>query len=154
MSTSVLEKLKVKPSTNNIEQFMVKIHTTISDKTKDKLVNREEFIKKLKRDVFTKIPEEKSPENIVPTKAAPPAKKAKKIAKKLKLEGDKESGDVREPGARRTAKPKMDVIADDIDLLNLGLWPFGNFKHDINAVLVKLNQLWFNNRSEAPLTLV
>ena len=148
MSTSVLEKLKVKPSTNNIEQFMVKIHTTISDKTKDKLVNREEFIKKLKRDVFTKIPEEKSPENIVPTKAAPPAKKAKKIAKKLKLEGDKESGDVREPGARRTAKPKMDVIADDIDMdLLLGdAKVITRLPPKESKVLLRANAYYMNNR--------
>jgi hypothetical protein len=148
MSTSVLEKLKVKPSTNNIEQFMVKIHTTISDKTKDKLVNREEFIKKLKRDVFTKIPEEKSPENIVPTKAAPPAKKAKKIAKKLKLEGDKESGDVREPGARRTAKPKMDVIADDIDIdLLLGdAKVITRLPPKESKVLLRANAYYMNNR--------
>jgi hypothetical protein len=148
MSTSVLEKLKVKPSTNNIEQFMVKIHTTISDKTKDKLVNREEFIKKLKRDVFTKIPEEKSPENIVPTKAAPPVKKAKKIAKKLKLEGDKESGDVREPGARRTAKPKMDVIADDIDMdLLLGdAKVITRLPPKESKVLLRANAYYMNNR--------
>ena len=68
MSASVLEKLKVKPSPNKIEQIMVKItepekeenveiHTTILDKTKDKLVNRADFIKKLKRAVFTKIPQ-------------------------------------------------------------------------------------------------
>ena len=148
MSTSVLEKLKVKPSTNNIEQFMVKIHTTISDKTKDKLINREEFIKKLKRDVFTKIPEEKSPENIVPTKAAPPAKKAKKIAKKLKLEGDKESGDVREPGARRTAKPKMDVIADDInmDLLLGDAKVITRLPPKESKVLLRANAYYMNNR--------
>ena len=148
MSTSVLEKLKVKPSTNNIEQFMVKIHTTISDKTKDKLVNREEFIKKLKRDVFTKIPEEKSPENIIPTKAAPPVKKAKKIAKKLKLEGDKESGDVREPGARRTAKPKMDVIADDIDMdLLLGdAKVITRLPPKESKVLLRANAYYMNNR--------
>ena len=148
MSTSVLEKLKVKPSTNNIEQFMVKIHTTISDKTKDKLVNREEFIKKLKRDVFTKIPEEKSPENIVPTKAAPPVKKAKKIAKKLKLEGDKESGDVREPGARRTTKPKMDVIADDIDMdLLLGdAKVITRLPPKESKVLLRANAYYMNNR--------
>ena len=95
MSTSVLEKLKVKPMPKKIEQIMVKItepekeenveiHTTILDKTKDKLVNREDFIKKLKRAVFTKIPEEKAPENISLAKP-PPVKKAKKIAKKLRL---------------------------------------------------------------------
>ena len=148
MSTSVLEKLKVKPSTNNIEQFMVKIHTTISDKTKDKLVNREEFIKKLKRDVFTKIPEEKSPENIVPTKVAPPVKKAKKIAKKLKLEGEKESGDIREPGARRTPKPKMDVIADDIDMdLLLGdAKVITRLPPKESKVLLRANAYYMNNR--------
>jgi hypothetical protein len=148
MSTSVLEKLKVKPSTNNIEQFMVKIHTTISDKTKDKLVNREEFIKKLKRDVFTKIPEEKSPENIVPTKVAPPVKKAKKIAKKLKLEGEKESGDIREPGARRTPKPKMDVIADDIDMdLLLGdTKVITRLPPKESKVLLRANAYYMNNR--------
>ena len=72
MSASVLEKLKVKPMPKKIDQIMVKItdpekeekveiRTTIIDKTKEKLVNREDFIKKLKRSVFTKIPEEKGP---------------------------------------------------------------------------------------------
>ena len=46
------------------------------------------------------------------------------------------------------------VVTDNIDLLNLRLWPFSNFKHDINAVLVKLNQLWFNDGSKAPLALI
>lgn len=158
MSTSVLEKLKVKPMPKKIEQIMVKItepekeenveiHTTILDKTKDKLVNREDFIKKLKRAVFTKIPEEKAPENISIVKP-PPTKKAKKITKKLRLEGEKESGDIREPGARRTAKPKMDVIADDIDMeLLLGdATAITRLPPKENKVLIRANAYYMNNR--------
>ena len=158
MSASVLDKLKVKPMPKKIEQIMVKItepeqeekveiHTTLLDKTKDKLVNREDFIKKLKRAVFTKIPEEKSPDNIVPTKI-PPAKKAKKIAKKLRLEGEKEVGDIREPGVRRTAKPKMDIIADDIDMeLLLGdAKVITRLPPKENKVLIRANAYYMNNR--------
>ena len=158
MSTSVLEKLKVKPMPKKIEQIMVKInepekeenveiHTTILDKTKEKLVNREDFIKKLKRAVFTKIPEEKAPENISLAKPPPP-KKVKKIAKKLRLEGEKETGDIREPGARRTPKPKMDVIADDIDMeLLLGdAKVITRLPPKENKVLIRANAYYMNNR--------
>ena len=158
MSASVLEKLKVKPMPKKIDQIMVKItdpekeekveiRTTIIDKTKEKLVNREDFIKKLKRAVFTKIPEEKGPENISLAKV-PPAKKAKKIAKKLRLEGEKETGDIREPGARRTPKPKMDVIADDIDMeLLLGdAKVITRLPPKENKVLIRANAYYMNNR--------
>jgi hypothetical protein len=158
MSTSVLEKLKVKPMPKKIEQIMVKIaepqkeeiieiHTTILDKTKEKLVNREDFIKNLKRAVFTKIQEEKSPDIIVPTKISP-AKKAKKISKKIRLEGEKEAGDIREPGARRTAKPKMDVIADDIDMdLLIGdATVITRLPPKENKVLIRANAYYMNNR--------
>lgn len=68
MSSSILEKLKVKPIPKKIEQIQVKIvdpkkeeaveiKTKIIDKTKDKLINRDDFIKKLKVSVSTKVPE-------------------------------------------------------------------------------------------------
>ena len=158
MSTSILEKLKVKPSPNKIEQIMVKIadpeqeekvelHTTVLDKTRDNLVNREDFIKNLKRSIFTKIPEEKSPENISLVKA-PPAKKAKKIAKKIRLEVEKEAGDIREPGARRTPKPKMEIIADDIDMdLLIGdAKVITRLPPKENKVLIRANAYYMNNR--------
>ena len=58
MSANILEKLKIKPVPKKIEQFEIKvanpkkienvtIKTKIIDKTKDKLINREDFIKKL-----------------------------------------------------------------------------------------------------------
>ena len=76
MSSSILEKLKVKPVPKKIEQIQVKImdpqkeetiqiKTKIIDKTKDKLINRDEFIKKLKVSVSTKMPE------VVPSEPIP-----------------------------------------------------------------------------------
>ena len=91
MSANILEKLKIKPVPKKIEQFEIKvanpkkienvtIKTKIIDKTKDKLINREEFIKKLNTVVSKKnIP------NDEPIISEPPKKKAKKISKKLKL---------------------------------------------------------------------
>lgn len=101
MSTSVLEKLKVKPMPKKIEQIMVKlveqipeqkedveIQTKIIDKTKDKLVDRTDFLRKLKTVVSTKIVPDKAPSPISIAVTAPP-KKVKKIAKKLRLEVEK-----------------------------------------------------------------
>ena len=120
MSSSILEKLKVKPVPKKIEQIQVKIvdpqkeetveiKTKIIDKTKDKLINRDDFIKKLKVSVSTKVPE------IIPPEPITPAKKSKKIGKKLKLVSDKE--DVTK--IRKTKKPEPLILADDIDLQQL-----------------------------------
>lgn len=79
MSSSILEKLKVKPVPKKIEQIQVKIvdpqkeetveiKTKIIDKTKDKLINRDDFIKKLKVSVSTKVPEIIPPEPITSAK--------------------------------------------------------------------------------------
>ena len=77
-----------------------------------------------------------------------PAKKAKKITKKLRLEGEKEVGDLREPGARRTAKPKMDIIADDIDMdLLIGdANVITRLPPKENKVLIRANAYYMNNR--------
>jgi len=132
MSTSVLEKLKVKPMPKKIEQILVKlveqepqqkeeveIKTKIIDKTKDNLVDMADFRRKLKTVVSTQNITEKAPVPIsiavIDTVTEPP-KKVKKITKKLRLDVEKSSGQIREPDTRRTPKPKMDVIVDDIDL--------------------------------------
>ena len=88
MSTSILEKLRVKPNPKKIEQIMVKIaqpiqdepvaiQTKIVDKTKDKLIDRDTFISKLNTYVSLKTPKERAPIPITT-----PTKKAKKIPKK------------------------------------------------------------------------
>ena len=93
MSTSVLARLKVKPVPNKIEQIKVRIaepateerveiQTKLLDKTKDNTINRAEFIKKLKGVVESSKVKESAPQPII---SKPPVKKAKKIAKKLKL---------------------------------------------------------------------
>ena len=155
MSTSVLERLKVKPVPTKIEQIKVKIvepareekveiQTTLIDKTKDKLINRADFLKKLNVTVSTKIPEEVIP---APISMAPP-KKVKKLTKKLKLDVEKEPGEAKEPDVRRTPKPKMDVIADDIDMEQL----IGDAKiinrlpPKESKVLLKANAYYMNNR--------
>ena len=45
-------------------------------------------------------------------------------------------------------------VADNVDLLNLRLGPFGNLENNVYAVLVELNQFRLNDRRKAPLTLV
>ena len=155
MSTSVLERLKVKPVPTKIEQIKVKIvepareekveiQTTLIDKTKDKLINRADFLKKLNVTVSTKIPEDVVP---APISMASP-KKVKKLTKKLKLDVEKEPGEAKEPDVRRTPKPKMDVIADDIDMEQL----IGDTKiinrlpPKESKVLLKANAYYMNNR--------
>ena len=149
MSSSILEKLKVKPIPKKIEQIQVKIvdpqkeeiveiKTKIIDKTKDKLINRDDFIKKLKISVSTKVPE------IIPPEPITPAKKSKKIGKKLKLVSDKE--DVTK--IRKTKKPEPLILADDIDLQQL----IGDTKiidrlpPKEKKILLRANAYYMNNR--------
>jgi len=161
MSTSVLERLKIKPIPKKIEQIKVKIaepsqeekveiQTPLIDKTKDNLINRNEFIKKLKTVVFTKIQDSVAP---IPLKTATsivtsPPKKVKKISKKLKLVGEMTPGELREPDVRRTPKPKMDIIADDIDMEQM----LGDTKlvtrlpPKESKILLKANAYYMNNR--------
>jgi len=149
MSSSILEKLKVKPVPKKIEQIQVKIvdpqkeetveiKTKSIDKTKDKLINRDDFIKKLKVSVSTKVPE------IIPPEPITPAKKSKKIGKKLKLVSDKE--DVTK--IRKTKKPEPLILADDIDLQQL----IGDTKiidrlpPKEKKILLRANAYYMNNR--------
>lgn len=149
MSSSILEKLKVKPVPKKIEQIQVKIvdpkkeetveiKTKIIDKTKDKLINRDDFIKKLKISVSTKVPE------IIPPEPITPVKKSKKIVKKLKLVSDKE--DVTK--IRKTKKPEPSVLADDIDLQQI----IGDTKiidrvpPKDKKILLRANAYYMNNR--------
>lgn len=149
MSSSILEKLKVKPVPKKIEQIQVKIvdpkkeetveiKTKIIDKTKDKLINRDDFIKKLKISVSTKVPE------IIPPEPITPIKKSKKIVKKLKLVSDKE--DVTK--IRKTKKPEPSVLADDIDLQQI----IGDTKiidrvpPKDKKILLRANAYYMNNR--------
>ena len=152
MSSSILEKLKVKPIPKKIEKIKVKIDnpqkeeavvikTKIIDKTKEKIINREDFIKKLKTAVLTKVPEEKAPEPIVAKK------KSKKIGKKLKLVESKEelADSVK---IRKTKKPDIKIIADDIDLQLL----IGDSKiidrlpPKEKKILLRANAYYMNNR--------
>ena len=162
MSTSVLEKLRVKPNPKKIEQIMVKIaqpiqdepiviQTKIIDKTKDNLIDRDTFITKLNTHVSLKIPKEKPP-----TPITVPAKKAKKISKKIKLvydatkesKGSKGSKEPKEPVKRKTTKPDMTVISDDIDMDQL----LGDAKlvtrlpAKDKKVLYRANSYYMNNR--------
>ena len=156
---SVLEKLRVKPNPKKIEQIMVKIaqpiqdepvdiQTKIVDKTKDNLIDRDVFITKLNTYVSLKIPKERAP-----TPITVPAKKAKKISKKIKLVSDgtkltKESSGSKEPVKRKTTKPDMTVISDDIDMDQL----LGDAKlvtrlpTKDKKVLYRANSYYMNNR--------
>jgi len=153
MSTSVLEKLKVKPNPKKIEQIKIKIvqpmqeqpvtiQTQILDKTKQNLINRDDFILKLIRPTTTvPLVSEKST-----VQTSPPVKKAKKIQKKMKLVI--EEGNDKEPTKRKTLKPDMTVITDDIDMEQL----IGDSKL-INRlppkdkkVLYRANAYYMNNR--------
>ena len=161
MSTGVLEKLKVKPMQKKIEQIMVKlveqipeqkedveIQTKIIDKTKDKLVDRTDFLRKLKTVVSTKIVPDKAPSPISIAVTAPP-KKVKKIAKKLRLEVEKTSEQIRETDTtRRTPKPKMDIIADDIDMEQLvgDAKLIARLPPKESKVLLRANAYYMNNR--------
>ncbi|MDC1321582.1 hypothetical protein N8261_06440, partial [Flavobacteriaceae bacterium] len=123
----------------------VTIQTQIVDKTKQNLINRDDFISKLiKPSVTIPVAIEKSP-----IQKTPPVKKAKKIPKKMKLVIEK-SGDVadKEPTKRKTPKPDMTIITDNIDMEQL----IGDAKL-INRlppkdkkVLYRANAYYMNNR--------
>lgn len=120
---SILEKLKVKPVPNKIEQIKIKIaepmieekveiQTKIIDKTKENLINRDEFIKKLNTIVVDKNIQPSTSTISVPI----PVKKVKKLPKKLKLVSDFSESKEMKSSVRRTPKPKMDIITDNIDM--------------------------------------
>lgn len=157
MSTSLLEKLKVKPVPKKIEQIKVKIvepvqqedveiQTIVLDKTKDKLINRDDFLQKLKITVSSNILEKVAPTPIAPTATA--SKKVKKLPKKLKLVVEKGPDEIVEPETRRTIKPKMDVIADDIDMEKIigDSTIITRLPPKENKVLLKANAYYMNNR--------
>ena len=161
MSTSLLEKLKVKPVPKKIEQIKVKIveptqqenveiQTIVLDKTKDRLINRDDFIQKLKKTVSSNIQEKVAPTPIAPTApaTATASKKVKKLPKKLKLVVEKGPDEIAEPETRRTIKPKMDVIADDIDMEKIigDSTIIARLPPKENKVLLKANAYYMNNR--------
>lgn len=158
MSANILEKLKIKPVPKKIEQFEIKvanpkkienvtIKTKIIDKTKDKLINREEFIKKLNTVVSKKnIP------NDEPIISEPPKKKAKKISKKLKLVEEITDSTTKtttpDPKPRKTKQPSFSIIADDIDIQQI----IGDTKvierlpKKEKKILLRANAYYMNNR--------
>ena len=164
MSTSVLDKLKVKPIPKKIEKMMIKIaqpmqdqpvsiQTQITDKTKQNLINRDEFIIKLNKMTATipmSIPNEKSKS---PEIITIPVKKGKKLSKKIKLspgkiiEG-KTIEDKVHPIKRTTPKHDMTVITDDINMDEL----IGDVKlvtrlpTKDKKVLYRANAYYMNNR--------
>jgi len=171
MSSSILEKLKVKPVPKKREQFEVKINdplkdknikikTKIVDKTKDKIINRDDFIKKLNTLVLTKrqgedeedLPNETdivSSKIVVPPsiKEDKPVKKSVKKAKKLKLVANKDEL-TSSSDTRKTKKPRGDVIADDLDLSII----IGDSKlidrlpPKEKKILLRANSYYMNNR--------
>lgn len=164
MSTSVLARLKVKPVPNKVEQVKVRIaepateerieiQTKLLDKTMDNIIDRAEFIKKLRGVVQSNKIKEVPPEPII---TKPTVKKAKKLGKKLKLSLDE---DIDETGktvkdmsvtTRRTPKPDMNVIADDIDMEKI----IGDAKlterlpDTEKKVLLRANAYYMNNREK------
>jgi hypothetical protein len=163
MSTSLLEKLKVKPVPKKIEQIKVKIvepaqqenveiQTIVLDKTKDRLINRGDFLQKLKKTVSSNIPGKVAPTPIAATAtataSATASKKVKKLPKKLKLVVEKGMDELPEPEDRRTIKPKMDVIADDIDMEKIigDSTIIARLPPKENKVLLKANAYYMNNR--------
>ena len=158
MSSNVLEKLKVKPIPKKIEKIKVKIVDPATDEKieiKTKIIddtnadfNREDYIKKLTKKVRSKIPGKDIPIPIsIDATPAPPKKVVKKLTKKLKLSSQKELADD-DDTRRRTPKPKMDVIADDIDIEKI------IEESNISArlptkekkVLLRANAYYMNNR--------
>ena len=166
MSTNVLEKLKIKPVAKNIDQFKIKIKnaqpsdeekieikTIVNDRTKENLINREDFIKKLNLTVISKIPTIIVNEPI----SKPPPKKVKKLPKKLKLvsefstttkDASTSKDDIASKTTRRTARPKMDVIVEDIDLNQI----IGDTKISSRLpvpekkIVLRANAYYMNNR--------
>lgn len=126
MSTSVLEKLKIKPIPKNFKQIEIKfdepiqekrvvIQTNIVDMTKDSRINRDDFIKKLTTTISTKLPKTTPPVMISKQPEQPDKPPIKKISRKLKLTSDQPETDV-ETTVRKTLRPEMNIIADNIDL--------------------------------------
>ena len=152
--TSVLEKLKVKPSPKKIQQIMVKIaepmkdipvaiQTAITDKTKDNLIDRDDFITKLNSTVSIK-----TPKLVEPVKPTPSIKKGKKITKRLKLIDDTDKESKPTTTKRKSYKPDMSIITDDIDMEQL----IGDAKLisrlpvKDKKVLYRANAYYMNNR--------
>lgn len=152
--TSVLEKLKIKPSPKKIQQIMVKIaepmkdipvaiQTAITDKTKDNLIDRDDFITKLNSTVSIK-----TPKLVEPVKPTPSIKKGKKITKRLKLIDDTDKESKPTTTKRKSYKPDMSIITDDIDMEQL----IGDAKLisrlpvKDKQVLYRANAYYMNNR--------
>ena len=142
--------------------------TKITDKTKENLINRDDFIKKLNLTVYNKITDENSLKDkdknnntskLIPqqlseqitdkietdTLPKPPPKKIKKIPKKLKLV-DETSVKTNKP--RKTEKPNIQVIADNIDLNEvIGQTSLkSRLPEKENKVIVRANAYYMNNR--------
>jgi len=158
MSSNVLEKLKVKPIPKKIEKIKVKIVDPATDEKieiKTKIIddtnvdfNRKEYIKKLTKRVISKIPGKDIPIPIsIDTTPAPPKKVVKKLTKKLKLSSQKELADD-DDARRRTPKPKMDVIADDIDIEKIIEESNISLRLPVKEkkVLLRANAYYMNNR--------
>lgn len=145
MSTNVLEKLKIKPSPKKQQEIMIKllasveetatrddpvmIQTQLVDKTKDNLVNRDDFIKKLtgvqtvgqrstmerEKEKETQADEPMVEEPMVEEPVT--VKKPKKVAKKMKLIVENNNSATQITSSKRkTPKPAMDIITDNIDM--------------------------------------
>lgn len=164
MSTSVLARLKVKPVPNKVEQVKVRIaepateerieiQTKLLDKTMDNIIDRAEFIKKLRGVVQSNKIKEVPPEPII---TKPTVKKAKKLGKKIKLSLDEDRDETGKPvkdmsvTTRRTPKPDLNVIADDIDMEKI----IGDAKlterlpDTEKKVLLRANAYYMNNREK------
>ena len=167
MSSSILEKLKAKPVAKKIEQVKIKIvqpgaeekieiKTKINDRTKENLINREDFLRKLNLTVKNKITDlSKSPgkekTKIGDSLPKPPSKKVKKLPKKLKLVEEfpsKTSDKGKDSMVRRTARPKMDIISDDIDLEQVvgDTILKSRLPEKEKKVLLRANAYYMNNR--------
>jgi len=167
MSSSILEKLKAKPVAKKIEQVKIKIvqpgaeekieiKTKINDRTKENLINREDFLRKLNLTVKNKITDlSKSPgkekNKIDDSLPKPPSKKVKKLPKKLKLVEEfpsKTSDKGKGSAVRRTARPKMDIISDDIDLEQVvgDTILKSRLPEKEKKVLLRANAYYMNNR--------
>ncbi len=167
MSSSILEKLKAKPVAKKIEQVKIKIvqpgaeekieiKTKINDRTKENLINREDFFRKLNLTVKNKITDlSKSPgkekTKIGDSLPKPPSKKVKKLPKKLKLVEEfpsKTSDKGKDSVVRRTARPKMDIISDDIDLEQVvgDTILKSRLPEKEKKVLLRANAYYMNNR--------
>lgn len=155
MSSSILEKLKVKPIPKKIESFKINIQepiletpvdikTKIIDKTKDSQINRDELLKNIDVNVFSKLPEKKSFENIIPS----PPKKIKKLSKKIKLETDKDEVKDDSTSKRKSKKIDMNIIADNIDKTTIEIDPkyIERLPSKEKSVLIKANAYYMNNR--------